>query len=96
MFYTTNSQFYNPNEYTDNVIGDFNFLDAERFERSDPKEHFFSIQENIVDSEHYIFDVGVFSEEYKFFTQVTEKSASPEDGVLMALSFFMNQDTIYH
>ena len=68
VFYTTNSQSYNPQNYTDGVIEDFNFIDAERMEQSDPKEVFYSIQENIVDSEHQFFDVGAFTENYTFFT----------------------------
>ena len=40
--------------------------------------------------------VGVNPEEYRFFTLVKEKSSPPEDNVIQVLSFYMNQDTVFH
>ena len=50
-YYFMSSQVYKQNVYTSNVVESSKSSDGYRLDSSNPKEIYFSIQENIVDSE---------------------------------------------
>ena len=50
--YFVNEQIYNPNEYNKNVIEDSITRINERLDHANPKLTKYTLQENIVDSEH--------------------------------------------
>ena len=59
---SSSTQIYNPETYDNNVIEDVTVGDGLRLYPDTHETFVFTVEENVVNSEHKFFDLGFFSE----------------------------------
>ena len=96
LYYGFNTLGYEPNDYSSDVIVDLRVDEATGLDTTNPKGIDYTMQENILESEHYLLDLGLFPETYTFYTPVKYGSSKDTEESVFHISLFMNTDAIVH